>query len=192
MTVIEESLIEPRCGPLAAEQATEKPEKQIPRRPEETVSQPVPPLRGSNRRSLGRAEALGRDDKKRRRRERRPEETVSRAGVAAPRLSNCPTRPRGLTPAANANVAAARLLRSQFRLFVPPRNSVSGCDMEPRCSPSAAEQATEKPEKQIPRRPEETVSQPVPPLRGSNRRSLGRAEALGRDDKKRRSREQSV
>ena len=35
---------------------------------------------------------------------------------------------RGLTPAANTNVAAARLVRSQFRLFVPPRNSVSGCD----------------------------------------------------------------
>ena len=31
--------------------------------------------------------------------------------------------------------------------------------------------------------PEESVSRPVSPLRGSNRRSLGRAEALGRDDK---------
>ncbi len=78
------------------------------RRPEELVSRPVSPLRGSNRRSLGRAEALGRDDKKRRSRGRRPEETVSR--VVSP-LRGSPFVPptRGLTPAANTNVAAPRL-----------------------------------------------------------------------------------
>jgi hypothetical protein len=58
------------------------------RGPEETVSQPVPPLRGS---------------------------------IIFP-------LDRGLTPAANTNAAAARLLGPDFHGFVPPSKFISGRD----------------------------------------------------------------
>jgi hypothetical protein len=38
---------------------------------------------------------------------------------------------RGLTPAANTNAAAARLLRPDFDRFIPPPKFISGCDTVP-------------------------------------------------------------